>query len=109
MNLRDAYEILVREKIVVPAYDDLDATAKIFQFTASNKTLFCDYCGKSHNEECPARTRQELAVEKELRDRFAVAALRAVDVQAHVARPAAIHIARSAYEIADAMLIARAK
>ena len=42
-----------------------------------------------------------------LRDYFAAKALMALDVQAHVARPAAEHLARSAYNIADAMLKVR--
>lgn len=41
------------------------------------------------------------------RDEFAMAALQALDIQAHVARPAAEHLAKSAYEIADAMMKAR--
>jgi len=42
-----------------------------------------------------------------LRDYFAAKALMALDIQAHVARPAAQTLAKSAYEIADAMLEAR--
>lgn len=39
-----------------------------------------------------------------LRDYFAGQALANLNLQAHVAKPAAEHLARSAYEIADAML-----
>ena len=42
-----------------------------------------------------------------LRDWFAALALQALDVQAHVAPPAAANLARSAYAIADAMLSER--
>lgn len=42
-----------------------------------------------------------------LRDYFAAKALMALDIQAHVAPPAAAILAASAYAIADAMLAAR--
>jgi hypothetical protein len=44
-----------------------------------------------------------------LRDYFAAKALMALDIQAHVAPPAAKHLASSAYNIADAMLAERSK
>lgn len=44
-----------------------------------------------------------------LRDYFASQALANLNLQAHVAAPAAAHLARSAYEIADAMLAERVK
>lgn len=44
---------------------------------------------------------------KSLRDEFAIAALSNLNLQAHVAKPAATSLAKSAYEIADAMLEAR--
>jgi hypothetical protein len=44
-----------------------------------------------------------------LRDYFAAHALQAVNVQAHVAEPAAEFIAWSVYNIADAMLAERSK
>lgn len=44
-----------------------------------------------------------------LRDWFAGRALATLDVQAHVSHPAADALAKSAYEIADAMLQARIK
>lgn len=42
-----------------------------------------------------------------LRDYFAGQALANLNLQAHVAAPAAHHLAQSAYEIADAMLAER--
>lgn len=44
-----------------------------------------------------------------LRDYFAGQALANLNLQAHVSRPGADQLARSAYEIADAMLEARNK
>lgn len=44
-----------------------------------------------------------------LRDYFAGQALANLNLQAHVAKPAATSLAKSAYEIADAMLEARTK
>lgn len=42
-----------------------------------------------------------------LRDYFAAQALANLNLQAHVSKPAAENLAKSAYEIADAMLEAR--
>lgn len=42
-----------------------------------------------------------------MRDYFAMYALQALDIQAHIARPSAENLARSAYNIADAMIAMR--
>jgi hypothetical protein len=52
---------------------------------------------------------EEREYEKKLRDRFAGQALSILVMQAYITRPAAIQIAESAYEIADAMLRVRSK
>lgn len=52
---------------------------------------------------------QDYADGMTLRDYFAGQALANLNLQAHVAKPAAEYMAKSAYEIADAMLRERAK